>query len=123
MAVGNDQARSKHPRQGSTQVSHVWTRQLNSQAYRTEKRRESFLAVHHGGFVAAKTWPEHGGTRPGIVLPTPAHLAFMSGFKSRVIFYGNTELHGWPAENGPGPGRHHGGLGELAGRASSSALV
>jgi len=74
MAVDNDHARSEHPRQGSTPASHVWTRQLNSQANRTEKRRESFLAVQHGGFGNAKTWPEHGGTRPGIVLPTPAHL-------------------------------------------------
>ena len=74
MAVDNDHARSEHPQQGSTPASHVWTRQLNSQANRTEKRRESFLAVQHGGFGNAKTWPEHGGTRPGIVLPTPAHL-------------------------------------------------
>jgi hypothetical protein len=39
MAVDNDHARSEHPRQGSTPASHVWTRQLNSQANRTEKRR------------------------------------------------------------------------------------
>ncbi len=74
MAVDNDHAGSEHPLQGSTLASHVWTRQLNSQAIRTEKRRESFLAVQHGGLGNAKTWPEHGGTRPGTVLPTPAHL-------------------------------------------------
>ncbi len=49
-------------------------RRFNSQANRTKKRKESFLAMQHGGFVNAKTWPEHGGTRPGIVLPTPDHL-------------------------------------------------
>ena len=56
MAVDNDHARSEHLRQGSTPASHVWTRQLNSQANRncrTEKRRESFLAVQHGGFGKA----------------------------------------------------------------------
>jgi hypothetical protein len=74
MAVDKNHARLEHHLQGSTPASHVWTRQLNSQAIRTEKRRESFLAVQHGGFVNAKTWPAHGGTRPGIVLPTPAHL-------------------------------------------------
>ncbi len=79
MAVDSDHARSEHPRQGSAPASHVWTRQLNSQPNRTEKRQESFLAaaaVQHGGFGNAKTWPEHGGlgTRPGIVLPTPVHL-------------------------------------------------
>ncbi len=74
MAVDNDHARSEKTLQGSTQASHMWTRQLNSQANRTEKRRESFLAVQHGGFVNAKTCPEHGGTRPEIVLPTSAHL-------------------------------------------------
>ncbi len=74
MAVDNDHARSEHPWQVSTPGSHVWTRQVNSQANRTGKRRESFLAVQHGGFGNAKTWPEHGGSRPGIVLPTPAHL-------------------------------------------------
>jgi hypothetical protein len=73
-SVDNGHARSEHPLQGSTPASHVWTRQLNSQATRMEKRQESFLAVQPGGFVNAKTWPEHGGTRPGIVLPTPAHL-------------------------------------------------
>ena len=41
MAVDNDHARSEHPRQGSTPASYVWTRQLNSQANRTEKRRET----------------------------------------------------------------------------------
>jgi hypothetical protein len=35
---------------------------------------EKLLAVQYGGFVNAKTWPEHGGNIPGIVLPTPAHL-------------------------------------------------
>jgi hypothetical protein len=40
----NDHTRSEHPLQGSTQASHVWTRQLNSQANRVEKRRESLLA-------------------------------------------------------------------------------
>ena len=54
MAVDNDHALSEHPRQGSTPASHVWTRQLNSQANRTEKRQESFLAVHHGGLVTPK---------------------------------------------------------------------
>jgi hypothetical protein len=54
MAVDNAHARSEHPRQGSTPASHVRTRQLNSQANRTEKRRESFLAVQHGGFGNAK---------------------------------------------------------------------
>jgi hypothetical protein len=67
VAIDNDQARSEHCRQGSAPSSHVWTRQLNSQANRTETRRESFLAVQHGGFVNAKTWLEHGGTRPGIM--------------------------------------------------------
>ncbi len=33
-----------------------------------------WLCNQTGGFGNAKTWPEHGGTRPGIVLPTPAHL-------------------------------------------------
>ncbi len=74
MAVDNGHARSEQPRQGSTPASHVWTRQLNFQANRTEKRRESILAVQHGGFGNARTWPEHGGTGPGIVLSTPAHL-------------------------------------------------
>ncbi len=54
MAVDNDHAPSGHPRQGSTPASHVWARQLNSQAKRTEKRRESLLAVQHGPFVNAK---------------------------------------------------------------------
>ncbi len=79
MAVDNDHARLEHPRQGSTPASHVWTRQLNSQANRTEKRRECFLAVQHGGFGNAKTWPEHGGTRPGIVLRRDGHAAGLSG--------------------------------------------
>jgi hypothetical protein len=32
------------------------------------------IGVQHGGFVNTKTWPEPGGTRPGIVSPTPAYL-------------------------------------------------
>jgi hypothetical protein len=88
MAADNDHARSEQLRQGSTPASHVWTRQLNSQANRPEKRRESFLAVQHGVFGNAKTWPEHGGTRPGIGLE---HLpnSRMSGFESRATFYSN----------------------------------
>jgi hypothetical protein len=71
----------------NTPGSHVWTRQLNSQASRTEQRRESFFAVQDGGFVNTKTWPEHGRTRPGMVLQ---HLpiSFISGFESRTTFYG-----------------------------------
>jgi hypothetical protein len=43
MAVDNDHARSEHPRQGSTPASHVWTRQLNSQAIGTgEKEGKAF---------------------------------------------------------------------------------
>ena len=54
MAVDNDHARSGHPRQGSTPASYVWARQLKSQANRTEKRRESLLAVQPWPFVNAK---------------------------------------------------------------------
>jgi hypothetical protein len=54
MAVDNDHARSEHPRQWSTPASHVWARQMNSQANRTKKRRGSFLAVQHGGFGKPK---------------------------------------------------------------------
>ncbi len=48
MAVDNDHARSGHTRQGSTQASHVWARQLNSQANRTEKetRTAGCLRLH-----------------------------------------------------------------------------
>ena len=52
MAVDNH-ARSEHPRQGSTPASHVWARQLNSQANMTEKRWEGLLAVQHWPFVNA----------------------------------------------------------------------
>ena len=54
MAVANDHARLGHPQQGSTPASHVWARQLNSKADRTEKRRESLLAVQHWPFANAK---------------------------------------------------------------------
>jgi hypothetical protein len=88
MVLDNDHARSEHPRQGSTPASHVWTRQLkllNSQANRTEKRRESFLAVQHGGFVNAKTWPEHGGTRPPNTCPSRAYRDLNHGQPSMGV--------------------------------------
>ncbi len=40
-----------------TLPSHVWARQLNSQANRTRKRWESLLAVQHGRFVAVNAKP------------------------------------------------------------------
>jgi hypothetical protein len=85
MVVDNDHARSEHPRQASTPASHVWTRQLNSQANRIEKRRESFLAVQHGGFVNTKTSHVH--------LPTAQPLLEEGSF-SRLVRLRHDEWRG-----------------------------
>ncbi len=80
MAVDNGHARSEHPRQGSTLASHVWTRQLNSQANRTEicRRKRDGEAFWPCDMVVLLL-PTPGLSMEdleiaGIVLPTPAHL-------------------------------------------------
>ncbi len=62
MAVDNDHARSKHPRQGSTPASHVWTRQPKAGLSIEEPDLEQ--SYQH--------------------LP----ISFMSGFESRATFMG-----------------------------------
>ncbi len=94
------------------------------------RRRLAYICaqiLRGGGFVNAKTWPAHGGTRPGIVLPTPAHLVHVGIWITGNLLWADTKppraRPGYPSRarglqsptDGPGGGGGCGQRGEGGG--------